>query len=368
MPPDLLTAARAGGGGPDGRPWDILGDPARGAGDMRPGGVWPRTGGGGVACRKPARGGPDCGDWPRSGRPVLVTSGGGVWPRSGRPVLGRLGGVACRKPGPGGPYCGDGIRPGKPDRIAPGGGGGVDWRPRCGPPGGAVRGGKLGEPGLGEPSLEGIWSGGVGVFGLSSWLMPMREAGRMSRLRGLGLEKANVIMRRHNNSVYDDTAIGNLARQIDALYWQTTDPEDPLYDQDADDVLRQGDDLTRDENIEKLSSIAQKEEQASAELRSQIRDLQELQSRRTDLQKKLASYRHLQSMLAPFKSPQNSIQPNLVTRDSPLADEMTKSKALGIRVAGRLAGMEESDGGGDEDDFVVDENEKLAAVLGTNRN
>lgn len=68
--------------------------------------------------------------------------------------------------------------------------------------------------------------------------------------------------------------------------------------------------------------------------------------------------------MEPFKDPQNSIQPNLVTRDGPLADEMTKSKALGIRVAGRLAGMEEPDGGGDDDDFMMDENEKLAAVLG----
>lgn len=118
-------------------------------------------------------------------------------------------------------------------------------------------------------------------------------------------------------------------------------------------------------NIEKLSSLAEEDEGVSEELQSQIRSLQELQSRRAELQKKLASYRHLQSLMEPFKDPQNCIQPHLVTRDGPLADEMTKSKALGIRVAGRLAGMEEPDAGGDDDDLMIDENEKLAAVLGT---
>jgi hypothetical protein len=72
--------------------------------------------------------------------------------------------------------------------------------------------------------------------------------------------------------------------------------------------------------------------------------------------------------MAPFKAPQNTVQPNLVTRDGALADELAKSKALGIRVAARLAGMEQQpDGGGVDDDgnevMTIDENEKLAAVL-----
>jgi hypothetical protein len=103
----------------------------------------------------------------------------------------------------------------------------------------------------------------------------------------------------------------------------------------------------------------------SADLQSRIQGLQELQSRRAALQRKLASYRHLQNMIAPFKDPENSIQPNLATRDGPLADELAKSKALGIRVAGRLAAMKQPDGGGDDDDPIMDENERLAAVLGT---
>lgn len=60
---------------------------------------------------------------------------------------------------------------------------------------------------------------------------------------------ANDIVKRHNNSVYDGVAIRNLATQIDQLYWQATTPEDPLYGEDLDEVLRQGDDLTTDEYV-----------------------------------------------------------------------------------------------------------------------
>jgi len=111
--------------------------------------------------------------------------------------------------------------------------------------------------------------------------------------------------------------------------------------------------------------MLQEDSEISGELKVQIQNLQQLQARRAALQQKLASYRHLQNMMEPFKDAQSSIQPNLVTRDGPLADELTKSKALGIRVAGRLAGIEQPDGGGDDDgDLMVDENEKLAKVMG----
>ncbi|KAE9961939.1 hypothetical protein BLS_001092 [Venturia inaequalis] len=184
---------------------------------------------------------------------------------------------------------------------------------------------------------------------------------------GIAVKRANDIVRRHNNSVYDGIAIRNLATQIDRLYWKSTNPEDPLYDEDVDAVSRQGDDFTRDDNIAKLSSMVEGEEGVSEDLQLQIQSLQELQLRRAELQKKLSSYRHLQSLMEPFKDPQNSIQPNLVTRDGPLADELAKSKALGIRVAGRLTGLEELDGRGDDedDDLMMEEDEKLAAVLGS---
>lgn len=60
---------------------------------------------------------------------------------------------------------------------------------------------------------------------------------------------ANDMVTRHNKSIYDSTAIQHLARQIDTLYWQSSNPDDSLYGENEGGVLRQGDDLTRDEYV-----------------------------------------------------------------------------------------------------------------------
>jgi Kinetochore complex Fta4 of Sim4 subunit, or CENP-50 len=58
--------------------------------------------------------------------------------------------------------------------------------------------------------------------------------------------KANLRLRRHNKSVYDSLAIRSIAEQIDSLYWNAAEPENPMFDADNadDDVIRKGDDLT----------------------------------------------------------------------------------------------------------------------------
>jgi hypothetical protein len=65
--------------------------------------------------------------------------------------------------------------------------------------------------------------------------------------------------------------------------------------------------------------------------------LQDLSARRLNLQQKLNTYRTLLSLLGPFRKPQENIQPNLVTRDAPLGPELTKTRTLAIRVAGRVS-------------------------------
>jgi hypothetical protein len=63
---------------------------------------------------------------------------------------------------------------------------------------------------------------------------------------------ANQIARRHNNAVFDRTAIRNTAKQIENLYWQDGRPE--LSDEEDDDdeeLIRQGDDLTTDEYVDR---------------------------------------------------------------------------------------------------------------------
>jgi hypothetical protein len=45
----------------------------------------------------------------------------------------------------------------------------------------------------------------------------------------------------------------------------------------------------------------------------------------------------MQRLLGPFKDPQNDIQPNLVTRDGELVQELEKMRMLAARVGGRVS-------------------------------
>lgn len=65
--------------------------------------------------------------------------------------------------------------------------------------------------------------------------------------------------------------------------------------------------------------------------------LRALSARRADLESKLALYRKLSEALKPLKDPRDNIQPNLITRDGPLTEELVRCRALAARVAGRLA-------------------------------
>lgn len=53
---------------------------------------------------------------------------------------------------------------------------------------------------------------------------------------------------------------------------------------------------------------------------------------------KLETFKQLHSLTERFRDAQSSIQPNLVTRDGPLTKELEKTRELGVRLAGALAG------------------------------
>jgi hypothetical protein len=99
-----------------------------------------------------------------------------------------------------------------------------------------------------------------------------------------------------------------------------------------------------------------------SDLKNKTTRLQELKTRRAAAQKKLNALRQFQDFIQPIKDPQSSVQPNLVTRDGPLADELARSKTLGIRVAGRVAGLD-GDGDGDADVDMIDQDEKVRRIL-----
>ena len=61
-----------------------------------------------------------------------------------------------------------------------------------------------------------------------------------------------------------------------------------------------------------------------------------LDARRQAQQKRLAQYKQLEALLEPLKNPQENIQPNLVTRDGELIQEIDKMRILMSRVASRV--------------------------------
>jgi hypothetical protein len=124
--------------------------------------------------------------------------------------------------------------------------------------------------------------------------------------------------------------------------------------------------LLRSRNIHKLSSAIDEDDQTE-EFADALARLQELDERRQVLRRKLEQYRRLKEIIEPLQDPQQNVQPDLVTRDGPLAEELAKTKALGIRVAAGVARRNDRNegSGADEDDDVVmvDEGAKVAAIL-----
>jgi hypothetical protein len=85
-----------------------------------------------------------------------------------------------------------------------------------------------------------------------------------------------------------------------------------------------------------------------------VNQLRELSRRRIRLQSRLAMYKSLSTLLEPIRDPTHNIQPNIVTRDGPLADELTRCRALAVRVGGRLGDWEGSSQQQRKDRITVD--------------
>lgn len=73
---------------------------------------------------------------------------------------------------------------------------------------------------------------------------------------------------------------------------------------------------------------------------------------------------HLQRLLEPFEEPQKNIQPNLVTRDGELVQELDKMRMLVARLGGRIAQQKKSsDSQGSHDYTFPGSDRKLDALL-----
>jgi hypothetical protein len=87
---------------------------------------------------------------------------------------------------------------------------------------------------------------------------------------------------------------------------------------------------------------------------------------RTQQQQKLVQYKRLKALLEPFEDPQSNIQPNLVTRDGQLGDELDRMRMLVAKVAGKVDEAEKHGGLQQQHaapESALDYDAKLSAVL-----
>lgn len=147
--------------------------------------------------------------------------------------------------------------------------------------------------------------------------------------------------------VYSAPSQRHVAEQIETMHWNLVSADSERAELDTV-VVRRDADLTDSQTIESLPEDYddlplhpehEKDEQDAQryeQLRAQLLDLYH---RRDALTKKLAQYDHLHKLLEPLSDPQTNVQPNLVTRDGELSQELDRTRILLARVTGKVAEM-----------------------------
>lgn len=89
-----------------------------------------------------------------------------------------------------------------------------------------------------------------------------------------------------------------------------------------------------------------------------------LDNQRQQRRRRLEQLRRLQRLLEPFQEPQQNIQPNLITRDGELVQELEKMRMLVARVGGRIQHSKKRfDSQEDPASYQLDSDRKLEALL-----
>lgn len=89
-----------------------------------------------------------------------------------------------------------------------------------------------------------------------------------------------------------------------------------------------------------------------------------LDSQRQQRQRRLDQLQHLRRLLEPFEDPQKDIQPNLITKDGELVQELEKMRMLVARVGGRIAQQKRSSGALETYDYSLPgSDQRLEALL-----
>lgn len=137
----------------------------------------------------------------------------------------------------------------------------------------------------------------------------------------------------------------HVAEQIETLYWnRVTAAEDHA---EIDTVV-----VRRDAVLTDTSTIANlpedyadlhlhtdhlRQDDEGTQYKDSREKLLELGQERDALKKRVAQYQQLHKMLDPLQDPVANIQPNLVTRDGELSQELDRMRVLLARVSARLA-------------------------------
>ncbi|PYI32350.1 putative kinetochore protein fta4 [Aspergillus indologenus CBS 114.80] len=183
---------------------------------------------------------------------------------------------------------------------------------------------------------------------------------------GDALKKLNASLKQHSRIVYSSQAIQHVAQQIARLYWSSVNESM----RDRGSLLQgveQSVDLSNHMNIAQLP-LELEDPNASDEDRARYQELRErlvaLDSRRKQRQRRLNQLRQLQRLLEPFQNPQANIQPNLVTRDGELVQELDKMRMLVARVGGRIEqGKKKLNSDEQKASYSLEGDEKLEALL-----
>ncbi|KAJ5633895.1 hypothetical protein N7528_001737 [Penicillium herquei] len=180
------------------------------------------------------------------------------------------------------------------------------------------------------------------------------------------LHKANAAAKQHNRIVYSSQAIHHVAHQIASLYWTSVSHEVQSQAGFAKGVEKTTD-LSKHMNIVNLPLDLESQD-ANDEQNTRYQHFRErlasLDQQRQRRQRRLDQLRHLHRLLEPFDNPQTDIQPNLVTRDGDLAQELERMRMLVARVGGRISQQEPKERvQGEEQYLLPGSDQKLEALM-----
>ncbi|PYH30320.1 kinetochore subunit FTA4 family protein [Aspergillus neoniger CBS 115656] len=179
------------------------------------------------------------------------------------------------------------------------------------------------------------------------------------------LQKLNAALKQHSRIVYSSQAVQHVAQQITSLYWSSVTQAIHNPGSLIKGVERSVD-LSSHLNIAQLpleledQSASEEQRARYQELRERLTDLDRLRQQR---QRRLDQLRQLQQLLEPFREPQKHIQPNLVTRDGELVQELDKMRMLVARVGGRVEQGKKKLGAQEQDKPYLGCDQKLDALL-----